>query len=97
MPTGADAARALGTVHATKGRTPRVRRAGTKEWKDAPVGTKVYGGDYIDSRGEGSIRHVDGNFVPLRKGSLVQMEERKKKAEREKREIVSGEVDFGRR
>ena len=96
MPTAADAAQALGTVHATTGRTPRVRRAGTKAWKDAPVGTEVYGGDHIDSRGEGSIRHADGSFVPLRKGALVQMEERKKKAERKKLEIVSGEADFGR-
>ena len=96
MPSAKDAAEALGTISVLKmGSRPRVRRLGSREWKDAPVGTKVYGGDLVEMRkGEGSIRHPTGDFTPLRKGSLTKVETPKRKAKRKKREIVSGEAHF---
>jgi hypothetical protein len=84
-----------GVITASKGRPPRVRRAGSREWKEAPVGTRVYGGDSIRSEdGEAAIRYRDNTTAPIRRGSLVEIEPEKPQKVKKKRPVASGVASF---
>ena len=71
-----------------------MRRAGTRDWVDAPVGTKLYGGDSIRSEdGESSIRHADGSTQPVRRDSLVEVGSQKPQKVK-KPKVTHGTVSF---
>jgi len=85
----------VGVITASKGRSPRVRRAGSRDWEDAPAGTRVYGGDSIRSEdGESAIRYSDDSTTPIRKGSLMEIDEPKKPKKVKKPQISSGVANF---